>query len=175
LVTKYLYETYPNPEGDLTNWRASLVNAEMLGKLAKDLGFEDYFLLGRGEKRQVGGKVRMHILANAFEAVVGAIFLDRGMDEADKFLKRYLISQLRGIIANKSYLDPKTRFQEIAQAKYRLTPTYEVLAESGMDHAKNFLVGIFVGREKVAEGRGSSKREAQMEAARNGLKVKGWK
>lgn len=173
-VTKYLYENYPNPEGDLTNWRASLVNADMLGRLAKDLGFEDFLFLSRGQRNDRNGKARLYILANAFEAVVGAIFLDRGMEEADRFLKRYLMSQLRGIIAAKSYLDPKSRFQEIAQGKYRVTPTYKVLSESGPDHNKKFVVGIFLGPEKVAEGRGTSKHEAQVEAAKNGLKTKNW-
>lgn len=174
VVTKYLYENYPNPEGDLTNWRASLVNASMLGELAKDLGFEDYLLLSRGESRDKHSKARHYILANAFEAVVGAIFVDRGMEEADRFLKRYLTSQLRGIIATKSYIDPKSRFQEIAQERYRITPTFKVLKETGPDHAKKFVIGIFLGDEKVAAGEGSSKHDAQVEAAKNGLKAKGW-
>lgn len=174
-VTKYLYENYPNPEGELTNWRASLVNAGTLGKLAKDLGFKEFLLLSRGERSNLDSKAGMHILANAFEAVVGAIFLDRGMEEADRFLKQRLISQLGKIIATKSYIDPKSRFQEIAQEKYKITPAYKVLAESGPDHAKKFIVGIFLGEEKVACGRGGSKHEAQVDAAKNGLKAKGWK
>ena len=173
-VTEYLYENFPNPEGDLTNWRASLVNANMLGDLARDLGMEEYLYLSKGESKDKKSKARLYILANAFEAVVGAIYLDRGMREADKFLKKVLFVKLKEILEKKLYLDPKSRFQEIAQERYTVTPSYKVLSETGPDHNKKFVIGVYIGNEMVAEGEGSSKHEAQVEAARKGLEEKGW-
>ncbi|MFA5133531.1 MAG: ribonuclease III [Patescibacteria group bacterium] len=174
-VTEFLYQSYPNPEGDLTNWRASLVNANTLGELAKDLGIEEYLLLSKGESKDKKSKARLYILANAFEAVVGAIYLDRGMGEANKFLEKHLFVMLPEILENKSYLDPKSRFQEIAQEKFSVTPAYKVLKETGPDHAKVFVVGVYIADEKIAEGEGMSKHEAQVEAAKNGLAAKGWR
>jgi len=173
-VTEFLYENYPNPEGDLTNWRASLVNADTLGALAREIGVEDYLLLSRGETKDKQSKARLYILANAFEAVVGAIYLDRGMRESEKFLKKVLLVKLPEILEKKLYLDPKSRFQEIAQEKYTITPSYKVLSETGPDHAKKFVVGVFIGNEMVAKGEGSSKHEAQVDAARLGMREKGW-
>lgn len=173
-VTEYLYENFPNPEGDLTNWRASLVNANMLGDLARELGIEDYLYLSKGESKDKKSKARLYILANAFEAVVGAIYLDRGMREADKFLKKCLFVKLKEILEKKLYLDPKSRFQEIAQERYTVTPVYKVLSETGPDHNKKFVIGVYIGDEMVATGEGSSKHEAQVEAARKGLEEKGW-
>lgn len=173
-VTEYLFENYPNPEGDLTNWRASLVNANMLGELAKEVGIEDYLRLSRGEGKDKGSKARLYILANAFEAVVGAIYLDRGMREAKKFLNRVLLVKLPEILEKKLYLDPKSRFQERAQEKFTITPNYKVLKETGPDHAKNFVIGVYIGQDLVATGEGSSKHEAQVEAARKALEAKGW-
>lgn len=174
VVTEYLYQKYPNPEGELTNWRAALVNAVMLSGIAADLGLEDYLYLSRGEAKDVGTKARQYILANAIEAVIGAIYLDQGMVEAGKFIHREVLSKLPGVLANKSYLDPKSRFQEIAQDKAGVTPHYLVLDEQGPDHAKEFRVGLYVGEELVAEGTGSSKQEAQVAAAEAGLKAKNW-
>ncbi len=173
-VTEFLYENYPNPEGDLTNWRASLVNADMLGDLAKEIGIEEYMLLSRGETKDKQSKARLYILANAFEAIVGAIYLDRGMREAEKFLKKVLLVKLPEILEKKLYLDPKSRFQEIAQERYTITPSYKVLSETGPDHAKKFVIGVFIKETMVAKGEGSSKHEAQVDAARNGMKEKGW-
>lgn len=174
VVTEYLYENYPNPEGDLTNWRASLVNADTLGALAKDLGIEEYLFLSRGETKDKQSKARLYILANAFEAVLGAIYLDRGIKECEKFLKKVLLIKLAEILEKKLYLDPKSRFQEISQEKYTVTPSYRVLSETGPDHNKKFVIGVFIGDEMMAEGVGSSKHEAQVDAARNGMKKKGW-
>lgn len=174
VVTEYLYENYPNPEGDLTNWRASLVNADTLGALAKDIGIEEYLLLSRGETKDKQSKARLYILANAFEAVVGAIYLDRGIKECEKFLKKVLLVKLSEILEKKLYLDPKSRFQEISQEKYAVTPSYKVLSESGPDHNKKFVIGVFIGDEMVAKGEGSSKHEAQVDAARNGMSERGW-
>jgi len=173
-VTEYLFENYPNPEGDLTNWRASLVNANTLGELCRDLGVGDYLLLSRGESKDKSSKARLYILANAFEAIVGAIYLDGGMKEADKFLKKYLISKLPEILEKKLYLDPKSRFQEVSQDEFSVTPNYKVLKETGPDHNKNFVIGAYIGDEKIAEGKGTSKHEAQVDAAKNGLDKKGW-
>ncbi len=172
IVTEYLYQNYPNPEGELTNWRAALVNAVMLSGIAKDLGLEDYLYLSRGEAKDVGTKARQYILANAIEAVIGAIYLDRGMSSASDFIGREILAKLPQVFEDKLYLDPKSRFQELAQDKAGVTPHYIVLDEHGPDHAKVFRVGLYVGEELVAEGEGSSKQEAQVAAAEAGLKVK---
>ena len=174
VVTEYLFENYPNPEGDLTNWRASLVNANTLGELCRDLGVEDYMLLSRGEMKDKGSKARLYILANAFESIVGAIYLDGGYKAADVFLKKYLLIKLSEILEKKLYLDPKSRFQEVAQEKFGVTPNYKVLKEVGPDHAKKFTIGVYIGDEKIAEGKGTSKHEAQVDSARAGLEAKGW-
>ncbi|MEK7211120.1 MAG: ribonuclease III, partial [Patescibacteria group bacterium] len=144
VVTKYLYDNYENPEGDLTNWRASLVNAIMLSKLAQEMGVEDYLFLSRGEAKDTGSKARQYILANAFEAIIGAIYLDQGVDKVTEFVTERLLARLPYIIEHKLYLDPKSRFQEAAQDKLGVTPTYRVLSETGPDHAKIFKVGVFI-------------------------------
>lgn len=174
VVTEYLYQHYPNPEGELTNWRAALVNAVMLSSIASDLGLEDYLYLSRGEAKDVGTKARQYILANAIEAVIGAIYLDQGMSTAAKFIHREVLVKLPEVLANKLYFDPKSRFQELAQDKAGITPHYLVLDEQGPDHAKEFRVGLYIGDELVAEGTGSSKQEAQVAAAEAGLKTKQW-
>ena len=174
IVTEYLYEHYPNPEGELTNWRAALVNARTLSDIAKhDLQLEPYLYLSRGEAKELG-KARMYILANAIEAVLGAVYLDQGYERAKEIIHRYILSRLEDILNKKLYLDPKTKFQESAQEKLNITPTYQVLEESGPDHAKRFKVGIYLQEELVATGEGMSKQEAQVEAAENALRMKGW-
>lgn len=173
VVTEYLYDNYPNPEGELTNWRASLVNAKMLSSLASELELEEYLYLSRGEAKDVG-KARQFILANAFEALIGAIYLDRGMAAVSRFISKKLLVKLPYIIEHKLYLDAKSKFQEIAQDKVGLTPTYRVLSETGPDHDKQFVIGVFLGNEKVAAGEGTSKQEGQMAAAEKALQVKGW-
>lgn len=174
VVTEYLYTHYPNPEGELTNWRASLVNAKILSEIARDLGLDDYLYLSRGEAKDKSSKARQIILANAFEAVVGAIYLDQGYEASAHFISRDVLSKLSYIIENQLYLDPKSRFQEIAQEKMTVTPNYRVLEESGPDHAKVFKVGVYLGDELVAAGEGNSKQEAQVDAAANALKEKQW-
>lgn len=173
VVTEYLFENFPNPEGDLTNWRASLVNGEHLAMVAKKLGIEEYILMSKGEKKD-HGKARMYILANAMEAIIGAIYLDKGYQESKDFIKRNIIVHLRDILKNKSYLDAKSFFQEKAQEIFQITPHYELIKEWGPDHDKKFLVALMLGTEKIAEGVGMSKQEAQRNAAQNGLKEKGW-
>jgi ribonuclease-3 len=175
IVTEYLYKKYPEKnEGELTNWRAALVNAKILGELAKDLGFNDFLLLSKGEEKETG-KARLYILANTFEALIGAIYLDQGYEVAKNFVEKNLIEKkLPEIIEKGLFKDPKTRFQEEAQERVRITPTYKVLEEWGPDHAKHFVVGVFLGNELIAKGEGSSKQEAEEEAAKNALKIKGW-
>jgi len=145
IVTEYLYQNYQNPEGELTNWRASLVNAKMLSETAKELEIDKYPCLSKGEaKEPVNSKARQYILANAFEALAGAIYLDQGYVVAREFIKKYLISKLPHILEYKLFIDPKSKFQEIAQEKYGITPSYKVLEESGPDHAKHFKVGVYL-------------------------------
>lgn len=172
-VTKYLYQNYPNPEGELTTWRAALVNSKMLSKIADNIDFNDYLLLSKGETRDTG-RARQFILANTFEALVGAIYLDQGFEKASKFIARKLLIELPDILDKKLYRDPKSRFQEGAQDKMGITPTYEVLGESGPDHAKHFIVGVFLGEKMIAKGEGPSKQAGQEKAAKAAIKKKGW-
>lgn len=175
IITEYLYQNYQNPEGELTNWRASLVNAKMLSEIARELELDKYLYLSKGEaKEPPDSKARQYILANALEALVGAIYLDQGYVVARDFIKKFLIVKLPHILEHELYLDPKSKFQEIAQEKYGITPSYKVLEETGPDHAKHFKVGVYLEKELIATGEGSSKQEAQMAAAVEALKVKGW-
>ena len=176
VVTEYLYENFPNPEGELTNWRAALVNGEMLAKISKRLGVEEFLLMSKGETKDTG-KARQYLMANAFESITGAIYLDQGKDGYDackKFILKNVVVELADIIKNKLYMDPKSSFQEMAQDKVGVTPSYRVLSESGPDHDRKFTVGIFLGEDLIASGEGSSKQEAQRNAASQGLKNKGW-
>lgn len=174
-VTEYLFNEYGNPEGELTNWRAALVNAKMLASIAYEIGMEPYLFLSHGESKDAGTKARDYIMANLFEAVVGAIYLDHGFDGARQFITRWVIAKLPYVLENGLYMDAKSRFQESAQEITGFTPTYKVLEESGPDHDKNFKVGVYIDKELIAAGEGSSKQEAQTEAAEAGLRVKGWK
>lgn len=173
VVTEYLYKTYPNPEGEMTNWRASLVNANMLAKLSAEFELNSFILLSRGEAKDTG-RARQYILANAYEAVIGAIYLDSGYDVTAGFISRYVLKELSGIIENKTYRDAKSLFQEKAQEMVGITPTYDVLEEWGPDHARNFKVGVFIEKDMVGQGEGPSKQEAQQVAAEDALKKKGW-
>lgn len=173
VVTRYLYLNFENPEGELTSYRAALVNSIMLADVATELELGDFLLLSRGEAKDEG-KARMYILANTFEAIVGAIYLDRGYDAAEGFIGRVLLTRMKEVLDKKLYRDAKSYFQERAQEVVGATPTYEVLKEWGPDHAKNFVVGVYIGEELVAEGEGSSKQEAQQDAAEKGLVAKGW-
>ena len=172
-VTEHLYRNYENPEGELTNWRAALVNGEMLAKIADDLGLEDFLLMSRGERKDTG-KARQYLLANAVESVIGSIYLDQGFESSRKFIEENIIVRLPDILKTKSYLDPKSYFQEKAQELAQVTPHYEVIKEWGPDHEKKFLMGVYLEEEKIAEGEGDSKQEAQRKAAEEALKVKGW-
>lgn len=175
IVTEYLYLNFSDtPEGDLTNWRASLVNAKMLYTVALDLGIEDSLYLSKGEAKDKNKKSRHYILANAIEAIIGAIYLDQGIAAAKKFVSAKIIIHLEKILQERLYLDPKSRFQERAQEEKGVTPHYEILKEEGPDHAKNFTVGLYLGDEMIISGRGSSKQEAQVQAAEKGLKKMNW-
>ena len=173
IVTDFLYAHYPNPEGELTNWRAAIVNSVILAKISSKFDLNDYILLSRGEAKDVG-RARQYILAKAIEAVIGSIYLDQGYKKSEEFIKRFIIEELPAIIEEESYRDPKSRFQEEAQDRVGITPTYEVIKEWGPDHARNFDVGVFLGDELVAKGEGLSKQEAQQAAAENALKIKQW-
>jgi len=174
VVTEYLYRSYPEKsEGELTNWRAALVNAKILARVSQDLGSNKFLLLSRGEEKEVG-KARQYILADTFEALIGAIYLDQGYKACQDFIKKYLIKELPEIIEKGLYKDAKSCFQEEAQERVGVTPTYKVLKEWGPDHAKHFIIGVFLGEELVAEGEGSSKQEAEEEAAKRGLETKNW-
>lgn len=175
IVTEHLYKEYPEKaEGELTNWRAALVNAKMLTCVAEELGFNDFLLLSRGEAKE-GGKARAYILANTFEALLGALYLDSGYEPCDELIKKYLLKNLPEIIKNGLYKDSKSKFQEKSQEKVSITPNYKVLKESGPDHDKIFVVGVYLAKELVAEGKGSSKQEAEEAAAKNALEIKNWK
>lgn len=172
-VTEHLYNNYPNPEGELTSWRAALVNGEMLSNIAKKMGVEESLLMSKGEAKDTG-RARQYLLANALEAIIGAIYLDQGYAAAGKFVLDNVVIHLNKVLEDKSYMDPKSRFQELAQEEVKITPSYKVLKEWGPDHDRNFTVGVFLGEDLIAEGEGNSKQEAQREAAKKGLEAKGW-
>lgn len=174
VVTEYLFKNYPDlAEGEMTNLRAALVNAQMLAKISERLGFNDYLFLSRGEAKETG-RGRQYILANTFEAFTGALYLDQNYKLAKDFISRVLIIELDDIIKNKLWRDAKSLFQESAQERVGITPTYKVLSEIGPDHNKIFKVGVYLGKELVASGEGSSKNEAEQHAAEKALKEKNW-
>lgn len=175
VVTSELYKKYPDKtEGDLTAYRSALVNANTLAKLAGDLGMNDYLLLSKGEAKDVG-RARQYILANTFEAVVGAMYLSNGYQMAEKFIKNKVVPLIDEVMANRSWIDAKSRFQELAQEKSGVTPAYKTIKEVGPDHDKCFTVGIYLGSEQVALGEGRSKQDAEQDAAEQALKKKGWR
>lgn len=174
VITHYLYNEFPEtPEGQLTAYRSALVRTESISDAAEAAGFNKYLLLSKGEARDTG-KARSYILANTFESFVGALYLDQGYEPAQKFILEALTPQMANILAEGLWRDAKSYVQEKAQELLSVTPTYQVLSEQGPDHDKQFLVGIFFGDVRVAEGAGSSKQEAQQEAARAALKAKDW-
>ncbi len=170
-VTEFLYEKYPHDdEGKLTSIRAALVNYVALAKAATEIDMGGYVLMSKGEARDTG-KAREVILANAFEALLGALYLDGGYRIAADFIRNHILNAVDDVVANHLYRDAKSSFQEYAQEHFKITPTYVVLKEEGPDHRKVFTVGVFVGERKVAEGQGYSKQEAEVEAAKNGIYV----
>jgi len=174
VITETLYERFPEkPEGELTSLRAALVNANMLAMVGQEIGLNDYLLLSRGEAKDTG-RARQYILANTFEALTGAIYLDQGYPAAHAFVLRVLVPRLEQVLAEKLYRDPKSLFQEAAQERVGITPSYEVMRESGPDHNKKFVVGVYLGTELVSEGEGPSKQAAEVEAARQAILARRW-
>lgn len=174
IVTDYLYRTYPNyNEGSLTAFRSALVNAVTMSEVATEIGMNDFLLMSKGEARDVG-KARSYILANTYEAYTGAVYLDAGYEKAKFFIEDTLIVKMDKIISKKLWRDAKSLVQEKAQEYLNVTPSYRVLHESGPDHDKNFTAGIFFGEDRIAEGKGHSKQEAEQSAARNALEIKNW-
>jgi len=174
IVTDYLYLNYENPEGELTNWRASLVNGTTLAAVAREIGVEEFLYLSKGENKDNNTKARNYILANAMEAIIGAIYLDQGYDVSKKFIEKWIISKLPNILEHELYMDSKTKFQESSQEKTGFTPVYKVLEEIGPDHKKEFTIGVYIEDEEIAQGKGTSKQEAETDAARVGLEKKEW-
>lgn len=174
VVTDFLYKKYPTyAEGELTALRSALVNAITLSEVAASINMNEYLLLSRGEAKDMG-KARQYILANTFEAYIGALYLDQGYDMAEQFLQKFLLPKTAEIVAKKLWRDAKSLVQEKAQEYLGVTPAYKVLSESGPDHDKHFTVGIVFGDELVSQGTGKSKQEAEQKAARGALELKRW-
>jgi ribonuclease-3 len=173
-VTTFLFDKYPDkPEGELTAIRAALVNTNSLAAASELLGINKFLLMSKGESKDEG-RARQYILANVFESCIGAIYIDQGYEAAKKFIADRLFGNTEEIVKNKSWQDAKSRFQELAQDRASITPTYETLSQDGPDHDRVFTVGVFLRHEKVAEGRGRSKQEAEQEAAKAAIKNKEW-
>ena len=168
VVTDFLYRNYTEPEGILTSWRAALVNTESIGASGDALGYEPLIRMSRGEKKG-SSRARQQILANAFEALIGSIYMERGYEAAEKFVEKYILSKLPGIVESGSWRDPKSHLQEVSQRIDGETPVYRVLEEVGPDHDKVFTLGVFVGSKKMGEGMGPSKQVAQQKAAKAAL------
>lgn len=168
-VTDFLFKKFPTkPEGELTSFRAALVNTVSLAESAQKLDIDEFLLLSKGESRDTG-RAREVIRADAFEAIIGAIYLDAGYARAEAFVAKHLYGKIDEVIAKQSYRDAKSRFQELAQEKHDITPRYETLAEIGPDHDKRFTVGVFLGDKEIARGEGKSKQEAEQSAAQAAL------
>ncbi len=173
VVTEHLFGNFNNSEGELTAWRAALVNGEMLVRVARKIGIEEFLMMSKGEAKDKG-RARNYLLANAVEAIIGAIHLDKGYKSAYSFIMDNIVIYLDEVLEKKLYVDPKSYFQEKSQEIVSITPHYEVISESGPDHNRVFTIGVFLNDEKVSEGTGSSKQEAQRDAARKALQLKGW-
>ena len=173
VVTEYLFDHFHNPEGEMTAWRAALVNGEMLARVAHEIGIEQFLLMSKGEAKDTG-KARNYLLANAMESIIGALYQDQGYAHAKKFIIDKIVVHIDEILEKKLYLDPKSFFQEKAQEHVNTTPHYKMIAEVGPDHDRVFTVGVYLGQEEVSQGTGRSKQDAQRDAARNALEVKKW-
>ncbi|MCR4334490.1 MAG: ribonuclease III [Patescibacteria group bacterium] len=176
VATDFLFKRYPKKnEGELTSYRAALVNTQSLSKASTELGINEYLLLSKGEAKDTG-RARLIILADAMEAVIGAIYLDRGYISAKKFIEKNIFEfmDIDEIVRKKLWMDSKSNFQEKAQDKTGFTPSYKTIKETGPDHSKHFFMAVFVGDKQVAIGEGESKQEAEQDAAEKALAVKGW-
>ena len=174
VITDFLYKKYTDkPEGDMTAYRSALVNADTCATIATQLGMGEYLLLSKGESKDVG-RARQYILANALEALIGAIYIDQGLDTATDFIEKNFMPMIESIISARSFIDAKSLFQEKAQEFDGITPSYKTMKETGPDHEKKFTVGVYVGMDLVAQGEGESKQDAEQEAARSALVARGW-
>ena len=175
IVAEYLFKEYSElREGDLTALRAALINSDSLLEVADRLNLNKYLLVSKGEKNELE-KSHPYFLANAVEAIIGALYLDKGFDEAKKFVTKHILSKAENIFKTESYKDPKSFFQEKSQENLSITPIYKTLKSWGPDHLKHFRVGVYFKKELIAEGEGNSKQEAEVNAAKNALSKKGWK
>lgn len=173
-VTEYLYKTYPKKsEGQLTNWRSALVKGKHLAEVAKELKLGNYLYLSHGEEKS-GGRKKNYILANTVEALIGALYLDKGYRVTHTFISKYIITKLQKILDEGLHIDAKSRLQELSQEKIGVTPEYKLMSESGPDHSKKFVMAVYFGNDKVGEGEGTSKQKAEEEAARDALAEVNW-
>lgn len=174
VVTDFLFHKYPEkPEGELTAIRAALVNTISLAESSALVGLNDFLLMSKGESKDTG-RARQYILANTFEAIIGALYVDLGYDTAKEFIATHLFPKTEQIVEKRLWQDAKSRFQELAQEAVSVTPTYELIEQAGPDHDRVFTIGVFLKREKIAEGQGKSKQEAEQVAAEKALANKGW-
>lgn len=174
VITDFLFHKYPErPEGELTAFRAALVNTQSIGDAANELSMNDYMLLSRGEAKDTG-RARQYILANAFEALIGAVYLDQGYEAAHKLIDTMLFHKIDHIVEKRLWQDAKSYFQEKAQEEVSITPSYELVDQVGPDHDKKFIVAALLGSDTIAQGEGRSKQEAEQAAARKALEVKNW-
>lgn len=174
VVTDFLFARYADkPEGELTSIRAALVNTVSISEAAQQLGMNDFLLLSKGEAKDTG-RAREYILANTYEAFIGALYLDQGYDGAQKFIANSLFAKTDDVVKNRLWQDAKSRFQEVSQEKMSITPSYALVDETGPDHDKIFVAGVFLGEEEIARGDGRSKQEAEQAAAVKALEEKGW-
>jgi ribonuclease-3 len=170
IVSDYLYNKYPNrPEGDLTSFRSAIVRTESLADASRDLDYGKYLRMAKGEEES-GGRDKDYILANTFEAILGAIYIDQGYIKCKNLVKNVLIPKIDNIVKNRLDIDGKTKIQELVQEKFKQTPIYEVVQEHGPDHDKEFVVVVKVGKKIIGKGKGSSKQRAEEAAAQKGLK-----
>ena len=172
VTTRFLFDSYDDPEGVLTNWRSALVRTESIGEAAAKHDFEPLLRLSRGEKKASSERARLQILANAYEAVIGALYLDQGYDAAKEFIERTLLVTFDKILETGSWQDPKSQYQEFVQSEEGSTPQYRVLEEHGPDHEKVFIIGVFVDDDLRAKAQGPSKQAAQVAAAQKALRSK---
>ena len=174
IITNYLYKRFPAMnEGELTSLRSALVNADTCALVAQKLGANDFLFLSKGESKDMG-RARQYILANTLEAVIGAIYLDQGIEASENFILTHITPLTESIIENGTWTDAKSLFQEKAQEHESITPAYKTLHESGPDHDKKFTIGVYLGHDLVGQGEGKSKQDAEQDAARDALKNKGW-
>jgi len=174
VVTEFLYNKFPEkPEGDLTSQRSALVKGNHLAQVARRIEVGEYLCMSRGEERG-GGRDKDYLLANALEAIIGAIYLDQGYANAQTFISKYILVDIDEILAKNLHIDAKSYFQECAQEKMSITPVYKLMDENGPDHEKNFTMGAYLGEQFVASGKGSSKQSAEQEAAKSAILKMQW-